>query len=115
MKHQIRKVEQITIYRATCVVELDDKKFRKLEDNPYTGNTPEEFMAYLANMDFCDPPYDLDEKTAAKLTEITDSEWTEYSSSLDKGSNVWLQIGEKDEEYRKTGGFRVDDEIETYY
>ena len=115
MKHQIRKVESITILRATCVVELDDKKFRKLEDNPYTGETPEEFMVYLASMDFECPPDDLDEKTKSKLMDIKESVWTEYANSCENGSDVWLQIGESDEEYRKTGGFRVDDQIESNY
>jgi hypothetical protein len=115
MKHQIRKVESITIYRSTCVVELDDNKFRKLEDTPYTGNSQEEFMTYLASLDFEFPPEDLDDKTASKLMEIKESEWTEYSNSCEHGSDVWLQIGEADESYRKTGGFRVDDQIESNY
>lgn len=115
MKYQIRKTESITSYRATKVIELDDKKFRKLEDNPYTGTTSEEFMVYLASMDFQDPPYDLDEKTAQLLRDIAESEFVEYGNSCEKSSDVWLQIGEKDEGYRKTGGFRVDDQIESNY
>lgn len=115
MKYQIRKVESITIYRSTCTVELDEKKFKKLKENPYKGNSQEEFMVYLATMDFENPPYDLDDKTASKLYEIKNSEWTEYANSCEKGSDVWLQIGEADESYYKTGGFRVDDQIESSY
>jgi hypothetical protein len=115
MKYQIRKAESITVYRATKVVELDDKKFKKLEDNPYTGKTAEEFMTYLASIDFQDPPYDLDEDTADLLRDISEAQYVEYGNSCEKGSDVWLQIGEQDEEYRKTGGFRVDDQIETNY
>jgi len=113
MKYQIRKSESITILRCTESVELDDKKFRKLSDNPYTGETQEDFMNYIAGLDLEDLPYDLDDKTAQKLYSLQQSEWTEYASSLDKGSNVWLQIGAKDESYWKTGGFRVDDQTET--
>jgi hypothetical protein len=32
MKYQIRKVEEITIWQATEVAELDPKKFKKLEE-----------------------------------------------------------------------------------
>lgn len=115
MKYQIRKTESITLYRATKVVELDDKKFRKLEDNPYTGKTPEEFVTYLTLLDFQDPPYDLDEDTAQLLRDIAESEYVEYANSCEKGSDVWLQIGKKDEQYRKTGGFRVDMQVESNY
>lgn len=115
MKYQIRKVEAITIYRATCVVELDDKKFRKLEDDPYTGDTAEEFVQYLADKDFESLASEVDEKTASKLMQIKESEWTEYSNSCEHGSDVHLQIGESDESYRKTGGVRVDEQVESRY
>ena len=114
MKHQIRKVESITILRATCVVELDDKKFKKLAD-PYTGTTAEDFANYLADKDFEELSYemeDIDMETASKLMEIKDSVWEEYASSLDKGSDVHLQVGEKDDAHYKTGGFRVDEHVE---
>jgi len=115
MKYQIRKVEAITIYRSTVVVELDEKKFSKLEDNPFTGAGAEEFAEYLANLDFTDPPFDLDDDSVEKLQKISESEWTEYASSADKGSSVWLQIGKEDSQHRRTGGFRVDQEVESNY
>ena len=115
MKHQIRKVESITILRSTIVVELDDKKFRKLEEKPYTGETQEDFMNYIADLDLHDLPYDIDPKTGDELEKLRDSEWTEYASSLDKSSNVWVQIGKVDPEFRKTGGFNVIDETQTNY
>lgn len=118
MKYQIRKVESITVHRATCVVELDDKKFRKLPDDPYTGETAEDFAKYLADVDFESLSFqmeDVDPKLAAKLMEINESSWEEYASSLDHGSTVYLQIGEKDESYHKTGGFRVDEHVESRY
>lgn len=116
MKYQIRKVESITILRATCVVELDDKKFRKLTDDPYTGETAEDFANYLAYKNLEDLSIEMEDicvKTAKKLMEIKESAWEEYASSLDKGSDIHLQVGEKDESYRKTGGFRVDEHVES--
>jgi hypothetical protein len=115
MKYKIRKAETVTSYRATCVVELDDKKFKKLEDNPYIGDTEEEFMVYLASLDFQDPPYDLDEKTTQLLRSIAESSFEEYRNSCENGSDVWLQIGENDEAYYKTGGFKVNNQIESNY
>ena len=114
MKYQIRKVESITILRATCVVELDEKKFKKLSD-PYTGTTAEDFANYLADKDFEELSIEMEDvcvKTAQKLMDIKESAWEEYSSSLDNGSDTHLQVGEKDESYRKTGGFRIDEHVE---
>lgn len=115
MKYQIRKVESITIHRATCVVELDDEHFRELSE-PYTGNTAEEFANYLADKNFEDLSYeveDIDIDTGDKLREVVESSWEEYASSLDKGSDVRLQLGEKDAAYHRTGGFRVDEHVES--
>ena len=116
MEYQIRKVEEITIYRCTNVVELDDKKFKKLSEDPYTGTTAEDFANYLADKNFEELSIvmeDICPKTAEKLMEIVEGGWEEYASSLDKYSNIHLQVGEKDESYRKTGGFRVDEHVES--
>ena len=117
MKHQIRKAESITVYRATCVIEIDDEHFRELND-PYTGNSPEEFAEYLANKDLEELSYeveDVDIATGDKLRDLSESSWEEYANSCEKGSEVYIQIGEQDEEYRKTGGFRVDEQVESRY
>jgi len=113
MKYQVRKAEAVTIYQATKVIELDDKKFRKLDENPYTGKTQDEFMEYLASLNFSDPPYDLDEETQDLMREMVEHGFKEYGNSAEKGSEVWLQIGVKDEEYRKSGGFKVENQIES--
>lgn len=115
MKYQIRKAETITVYRATKAITLDDKRFRKLEDNPYTGNSEEEFLEYIAGLDFNDLPYDLCSEQADLLAELSESEMEEYGSSLDKCSDIWIQIGEEDPEYRKTGGFDVRGETQYNY
>ena len=49
MKYQIRKRENVTIYLASKVAELDDEDFRNLESDPYTGNTEREFLKYISN------------------------------------------------------------------
>ena len=52
MKYQIRKRENVTLYEASEVVELDDKHFRKLKVNPYTGDSEEEFLKYISSINF---------------------------------------------------------------
>jgi hypothetical protein len=110
MKYQIRKVEEITIWQATEVVELDPKKFKKLEENPYNGNSEEDFLKYIAEFvnkcRYDGVPYDLDSKTADELDKMIENvKWTEYANSCEKGENSWYEIGEKDESYRRSGGF----------
>jgi len=108
MKYQIRLAEEMTVWLASESIELDPKKFKKLEENPYTGKTPEEFIKYISSLDFYDLPYDLDEDTADKLTSLYESPRDEINNSAQKAANQWFEIGEKNEEYRRTGGFRID-------
>jgi len=117
MKYQIRKVEEITIWQATEVAELDPKKFKKLEDNPYTGNSEEEFLTYIQGfINTCrwdGVPLDLDTDVADELDKMIENvKWTEYANSCEKGETSWYQLGKKNEEYRKTGGFEVQHTVE---
>ena len=64
MKYKIRKRENITMYEASEVVELDDKHFRKLEENPYTGDSEEEFLKYISNLNL----YEGETPDGLKLT-----------------------------------------------
>lgn len=116
MKYQVRKVEEITIWQATEVAELDPKAFKNLEENPYTGNSEEEFLNYI--QDFINKcrwdgfPYDLDDNAASELDKMVDNvNWKEYANSCEKGETSWFQIGEKDEEYRRTGGFKINFDV----
>lgn len=115
MKYQIRKAEAITVYRASKVITLNDNDFRNLDENPYTGETEEDFMNYLADFDFQNPPDDLDFDTAQLLIDLVDASYEEYANSAEKGSDVYLQIGEANPEYWKTGGFKVNNETQTNY
>jgi hypothetical protein len=109
MIHQIRKRENVTLYLASDVAELDDEIFKKLEDNPYTGNSEEEFLKYISDLDLWNiSEYDLDEYTISELEKIgPDGELKEFANSAEKSANTWLELGEKDENYRRYGGFNA--------
>jgi len=117
MKYQIRKVEEITIWQATEVAELDPEWFKNLEENAYTGGTEEDFLTYIQGfINKCrwdGMPWDIDGEAETQLDKMIDNtKWTEYANSCEKGETSWLQIGEKDESYRKTGGFKINHDIE---
>lgn len=102
MKYQIRKCEKITIWRSTQVIELDPEDFRDNEEFPYTGNSEKEFLDYISKFSYDIP----DDDVFAPLFELQDSpDWNEYASSVDKGEESWLEIGEASENAYKSGGF----------
>lgn len=110
MKYQIRKCEEITIWQSTEVIDLNPEDFRGLDDNPYTGSSEQDFLKYIANfINNCrwdGFPLDLDSDVCDELNKLIDDvEWTEYANSAEKGENSWLEIGEKNDAYRKAGGF----------
>lgn len=107
MKHQIRKRENVTLYMASDVATLDDKKFKKLKENPYTGSSEEEFLKYIANLDLWNiPELDLDLETISELEKLgPDGELKEFGNSAEKSANIWFESGEEDESYGKYGGF----------
>lgn len=107
--YTIRKTEVITTYQASEPIQIDPEKFRNIS-KPYTGNTESEFIQYLASIFPWDLPDDLDEETKDLLNELNDCVMNEYASSLDNGCDQCLQIGEVDFSYRKSGGFRVEEE-----
>lgn len=112
MKYQIRKCEEITIWQATEVAELDPQDFKNLEENPYKGSTEEDFLNYITEfINLCrwdGFPTDLDIKTANELDKLVENvNWTEYANSTQKEENSWIEIGEKNKEYSKTGGFKI--------
>lgn len=116
MKYQIRKVEEITIWQATEVAELDPEAFKNLEENPYTGNSEEEFLNYI--QEFINTcrwdgfPNDLDPDATDELDKLVENvQWTQYANSCEKGETSWYQSGEKNEEYRKTGGFKINFDV----
>jgi len=105
---QIRKCERYTVYNTTEVANLNPENFRNLSI-PFEGQTDEEFISYLENnmYDLEEIYEELDEETLSELNKFFEPEWTEYSNTAWNGEDSWLEYGEINEEWRKTGGFEV--------
>lgn len=112
MKYQIRKRENVTIYLASKVAELDDEDFRNLESDPYTGNTEKEFLKYISNLDLYEASRNgLDSDVESELEKILDSaEMEEFGSSAEKFGDIWFESGEADEKYHRYGGFNPNED-----
>ena len=107
--YQIRKIQNYTTYLCSDVVTLDPEKFRDLS-YPYKGETEEDFLNYINGLDddiIYDLLKELDKETMEQFKLITPDyiNWKEYYNSNWDEDNSQFQIGEKDETYRKTGGF----------
>jgi hypothetical protein len=105
---QIRKCERVTVYNTTEVANLNPDDFRNLSV-PFEGEGDEEFLSYLD-----ENRYELEEiweefseETLNELNKLWEPEWIEYSNSAWKGEESWLEGGEVNEEYTKTGGFEA--------
>ena len=103
---QIRKCERVTVYNTTEVADLNTEDFKNISF-PFEGESDEEFLSYLN-----ENRYELEEiweefseETLNELNKLWEPEWTEYSNSAWKGEESWLEGGEVNEEYTKTGGF----------
>jgi len=105
--YQIRRAQKYTVWTATKVANVDPEKFRNLSE-PYEGESEEDFVNYLESIDYYDIYDELDEQTRNELDNLYDgAEWEEYSNSAWDGEESWHEIGEEDEDYRKTGGFNA--------
>ena len=103
--YQLRKVERFTVLQHTTTAHLDPEKFRDLG---YTGNSEEEFLEFINNLDMYDVPDDFDEETRNELAGIKeDYDWTEYYNSAWDGEESWFEIGQDNPEWTRTGGFEV--------
>lgn len=113
MKYQIRKVLEVTSWSSSEVATLDPKNFNELEENPFTGETEQDFLKYIEEFaktcEYDGVPFDLDDQTADEIRKISgeDIKWTEFSNSSEKFENSWFQVGEVDEAYYKTGEFNA--------
>ena len=105
---QIRKCERVTVYNTTEVANLNTENFKNLSI-PFEGETDEEFLSYLEEnrYELEDIYEEFDEETLSELNKLWEPEWTEYSNSAWNGEDSWLEGGEVNEEYTKTGGFEV--------
>jgi len=103
---QIRKCERVTVYNTTEVANLNPQDFKNISF-PFEGESDEQFLSYLN-----ENRYELEEiweefseETLSELNKLWEPEWTEYSNSAWKGEDSWLEGGEVNDEYTKTGGF----------
>jgi hypothetical protein len=105
---QIRKCERVTVYNTTEVANLNPDDFRNLSV-PFEGEGNEEFLAYLEDnkCDLEEIYEEIDEDVLNELNKLWEPEWTEYSNSAWDGEDSWLESGEVNEEYSKTGDFEV--------
>lgn len=111
---EIRKVERRTIWEATEPVQLDPESFSKLSEKPYLGNHDDEseFLSYIQDLyweDFYEISAELEslgfEDDADAIIGLFEGDMEVYSDTSTKGEDSWFEVGETDEEYRKTGGF----------
>jgi hypothetical protein len=110
MTYKIRKRENMEVYMTSEIVELDPNDFRELEENPYTGDSQEEFLKYIdsLNLQYNEPPEELDWDIQEELKKLGENlSWTEFGNSAEQGSNTWFELGEEDSAYRRTGGFNI--------
>ena len=110
MTYKIRKRENVTVYMTSEIVELDPNDFRELEENPYKGDSQEEFLKYIdsLNLQYNEPPEELDWDIQEELKKLGENlSWTEFGNSAEQGTDTWYELGEEDAAYRRTGGFNI--------
>ena len=112
MAYQLRKVERYTNWEATEAVTLNPDDFTTLT-TPYTGNTEEEFMNYIQELyhedwyEICEELEELGSMDSADaLSTLFEGEMEVYSSTTEKEEDMWVEVGEVNEEYSKYGGFK---------
>ena len=105
MKYQIRKAAKVTTIYSTCVIELEPEDFRNHENNPYQGNSEEEFILYLRVFNSEDTDGLSDESYSALMEIFDHPELNIIYSTTEDCEDSWLEIGEKNPQCRKAGGF----------
>lgn len=110
--YQLRKVERYTVLQHTETANLDPEKFRDLG---YDGDSEEEFLSFITDLEF-DEIYDqLDEETRTELSKIKeDYSWTDYYNSAWDGEESWYDIGQDNDEWKRSGNFEVRHTTESY-
>lgn len=105
---QIRKCQRVTSYLSSEVANLNPEDFRNLSI-PFEGETDEEFLSYLEENKWeLEENYEeINEEVLNELNKLWEPEWTEYSNSAWNVEDSWLESGEVNEKYSKTGGFEI--------
>ena len=115
-KLYVRRCEKYTIWEATeKPIEVNVDKLRKCKP-PYEGSTTEELWKYLEenvynweNQDeFIENNKEVygEDELYSLLLEDGEHETSVYADSREKYGDDWVELGYKNEEYRKTGGFQ---------
>lgn len=111
MKYYIRKAESARVTYANKPVELDVEEFRNLASNPYTGDTPEEFLEYIMGMRWDaeegEFPDDLDFEVQQNLEKLFTGSMEEIYNSASEQDSARLELGEPNERYTNHGGFDI--------
>jgi hypothetical protein len=103
--YQIRKTERYTVLQHTETANLDPEKFRQFG---YEGDSEEEFLNFISDLEFDDIYEDIDDETKSELSKIKEEYyWTEYYNSAWDGEESWYDIGEDNKEWTRTGGFEI--------
>lgn len=113
---QIRKCQRVVSYLSAEVATLNPEDFKKLSI-PFEGETDADFLSYLEEnlYELTEVIYEeIDEDVLSELSKVWETEWTEYSNSAWNGEDSWLESGEVNEEYSKTGGFEITNSTEVY-
>jgi hypothetical protein len=100
--YKLRKLETYTVTRTTQIATLDPEKFRNISI-PYEGNSEEEFLNYIDQLDFWEIEEELDSETKDELNKFYDyQEWEEIHNTAWDGANLWLELGEETDERFET-------------
>ena len=100
--YKIRKCETYKVVRSTEVATIDPEKFRKLP-TPYEGESEEDFIQYLSQLDLWDIEGEIDSETMKEVFKLIEPEWKEIYNSAEDGSENWFEIGED----AHNGGFEI--------
>lgn len=104
-KMHFRKIAKVTSFQTSEIIELNPEDFRNHENNPYEGNSNEEFFEYIKAFDHDDTD-GLSDETIEALAKIGyETVFTEYYNSTQDGEETYLEMGKADPAYRKAGGF----------
>ena len=115
-KFYVRRCERYTLWEATEEpIEVDVEKLRKCEP-PYEGNTSKELWNYLEenifdwDSDFVENEHNKEVYGVDELQDLLLEDGYHdrkiYSDSREKGCEDWVELGYKNEEYRKVGHFQ---------
>ena len=104
MKKHFRATEYFTIHAATEPVEIDSDWFPDFD-----GSTEQEFFDYISeNYNELAEDESLPEEVRDALWTLIDGEKFDYFNSCTKVYEVDIQMGQPNDEWRKTGNFEVE-------